>query len=167
MPDMLTHALVAFTLATLLHRRYDWISPPYVTAAMVGALVPDLMKLVAVIPSSVMAALYGLPVVIVVLHTFPGSIGGIAIGSLLVGRGHRQRVFLLAVLGATSHHALDLLLITHDGLSYHVLWPLTHYEPPTPQLYRSSDRWPALLATSAAVLSWYVVRWRPGGTSDT
>lgn len=160
MPDLLTHVTIAFTLATLLALRYEWISPPYVTAAMVGAAVPDLMNVVGVIPSAVMSALHGIPIVLVVFHTIPGSLAGIAAGSLFVGSGHRRRVFLLATMGMLTHHGLDLLLITSDGVSYHVLWPLTRFEPQLPQLYRSSDRWPALLALSAASVSWYVVRKR-------
>jgi hypothetical protein len=57
-------------------------------------------------------------------------------------------------LGAASHHSLDLLLLNASGYAYPVLWPLTEYRPPAGMLYRSSDRWPAILATIAAVAIW-------------
>ena len=70
-------------------------------------------------------------------------------------------MFLLLALGAVSHHALDMLLINPSGYSYAVFWPLTTYHSPTPTLFRSSDRLPALVTGSAAVDVWYF-RWYRG-----
>ena len=51
---------------------------------------------------------------------------------------------------------LDLALLTAFGYSYAVFWPVTEYRPPSGDLYRSSDRWPALVTAAGAALVWVV-----------
>lgn len=83
-----------------------------------------------------------------------------AIGALLTPARYRWPVAAMVALGALSHHALDLLLITPSGYSYSVFWPLTQYQPPMPNIYLSSDRWPALVAGILAAIVWLVDRRR-------
>ena len=162
MADLLTHVLVAYILAVLFSFRYDWITPSMVTVAMLGAVVPDLAKIGLVVPNARVKSLLGLPFDWWALHMLGGTLVAITIGALLTGPAYRRRVFLLLALGAVSHHVLDALLINPSGYSYALLWPLTTYHPPTPNLYLSSDRWPALASAIVAIVVWYF-RWHRSG----
>lgn len=160
MAEWLTHVLAAYVLATVLSWRYPWLTPRYVTVAMIGSIVPDLNRMELVVSEHTIEALLGIPFSWTPLHFFSGSLVAIAIGALLVGADQRARVFALLLLGMGSHHALDLLLVGLSGHSYPVLWPLTQYAPPTPSLYLSTDRWPALLAGAVALIVWMLDRRR-------
>lgn len=152
MAEWLTHVLGAYALATLLSWRYPWLTPRYVTIAMIGSIVPDLNRLELVVSEHTVAALLGIPFSWTPLHFLSGSLVAVAIGALLVGARQRTRVFALLLLGVSTHHALDLLLISLSGHSYPLLWPLTQYAPPTPSLYLSTDWWPALVAGAVAAV---------------
>jgi uncharacterized membrane protein len=158
MPDILTHVLVGYILGTFLSFRYEWVGPEYVTLVMLGALTPDLMKIALLLPSATVEAYLGVPFNWRALHVLNGSLVVVLLGVLLVSPRYRKRVFILLTLGATSHHALDLLLINVSGYSYPVLWPLTEYHPPAGMLYLSSDRWPAVVAGAVAAILWLVRR---------
>jgi membrane-bound metal-dependent hydrolase YbcI (DUF457 family) len=162
MAEWLTHVLFAYVLATLLSVRYTWITREYVTIAMIGAIVPDLNRMDLVVDDYVIEAVLGIPFSWGAFHTLGGSLVAVAVGALLVGPRYRIRVFALLVLGMASHHALDLLLINLTGYSYAVLWPLTWYAPPTPGIYSSSDRWPAVVAILVAAVVWRVDARRGG-----
>lgn len=163
MPDILTHALVAYILATTLSVRYAWLTPRWVTVVMVGAMIPDLTKIELLVPSLQVEALLGIPFAWHALQMLGGILVAVAIGVVLTSRSHRKRVFALLLLGALSHLFLDALLIKASGYSFAVFWPLTTYHPPTPGLYLSSDRWPALVAGSVALVSWYLRYYRHEG----
>ena len=163
MADLLTHVLAAYVLATALSFRYEWLTPQYVTVAMVGAVVPDLAKIELLIPDARVEVLLSVPFEWFAIHTLGGTLVVITIGALLTSRTHRWRVFLLLALGAASHHALDALLLNPSGYSYAIFWPLSTYHPPTPGLYLSTDRWPALVTGTVAVVVWYL-RYRRAGT---
>ncbi len=158
MPDVLTHVLVGFTLATALSIRYDWIGPAQVTALMAGALSPDFMKITLVLDDELVEAVLGIPVAWRPLHVLSGNLLVIAIAALLVGRAHRKRIFLLLVLGGLSHLTLDLLLLKASGYAFPVLWPLTAYHPPAGMLFRSSDGLPAVIALVLAGIVYLVKR---------
>lgn len=154
MPDLLTHVLVGFVVGTALSARYRWVSNPYVTVAMVGALLPDVAKVAMVVPSAVVESALGLPFSWFAIHTPLGSLLLAGAGALLVGDGHRRRVLALLIVGAASHHALDALLLSATGFSYALAWPLSAVNPPSPGLYLSSDRWPAAVAVVASAVAW-------------
>lgn len=166
MPDLLTHVLVAYAAATVASWRYEWLGPPYVTVAMMGAMIPDMTKVRLLVPSYRVESLLGVPFDWFALHTAGGSVVAVLVGTLLVPSRQRRRVFVLLALGAASHHLLDLLLINPSGHSYAVLWPLTGYEPPTPGFYLSTDRWPTLTSGALALLVRLLDARRPvdGGT---
>ncbi|ELY60740.1 metal-dependent hydrolase [Natronolimnohabitans innermongolicus] len=155
MADLLTHVLVAYVLATLLSWRYDWLTPPFVTVAMIGAAIPDLNRLDLVVPSETITAVTGVPFDWGAFHVLGGSLLAVAIGALLTAPPHRRRVAGLLLLGVASHHALDVLLIDATGYSYPVFWPLTDYQPPSGNLYLSTDRWPAAVSAVLAGVVWY------------
>lgn len=152
MPDLLTHVLVMYVVVTAASWRVPWVSPPYVTVAMMGAMIPDMTKIRLVVPSHRVESALGVPFDWVALHTLGGVVVSVLVGAVLAPREHRTRVTALLAFGAASHLLLDALLLNPSGHSYAVLWPLTQYHPPTPGLYLSTDRWPAVVAGIAAVV---------------
>lgn len=156
MTDLLTHILVAYVVGTLVSVRYASLTPQHVTLVMLGALVPDLTKIKLLVPSELVQSLLGVPFDWVALHTIGGVAVVIALGTVLAGRTRRTLVCSLLVLGAVSHLLLDGLLLTSSGYSGMLLWPLTSARLPSPGLYLSSDRWPAVVAGTVAVCVWYV-----------
>lgn len=156
MPDLLTHVLVAYIFATLLLFRDERITPAFVTIVMLGAIVPDLAKIELLLPTPQMEQFLDIPFSWFGIHTLGGTLVAITVGALLASTEYRRRIFLLLAAGAASHLFLDALLIKASGYSYEVLWPLTPVFPPTPNLYLSSDRWPALVCAGVAVTVWYL-----------
>ncbi len=156
MADLLTHVLVGYSLATLLSFRYEWITPRYVTVAMAGALIPDMNRAELLVSEHAVQAALGVPFSWGAFHTMGGSLVAVGIGALLVHPEIRLRVAALLFVGMASHHALDLFLTNPSGHSYAVLWPLSGYNPPTPNWYLSSDRWPAAASGLLAAGVWYV-----------
>lgn len=154
MPDLLTHVLVAYAIVTALSRRWAWMTPGHVTAAMAGALVPDLDHVSMVVPPALVHDLLGVPISWGALQTGGPVFLVLVAGTLLVEKSERRRVFGLLSLGALTHLLADALIRTPDGHSQSVFWPLTRYQPPTPGLYTSADVWPLLLSGVAAVVAW-------------
>lgn len=165
MADVLTHVLWGYVLGTLLSFRYEWLDKRFVTVVMLGALVPDLAKVGLIVDDALVAHALGVPFSWFAIHTPAGSLVACAVGALFVGDGYRTRVFALLVVGAASHHALDALLLDPSGYSYMLAWPLSTYHPPTPGLYLSSDRWPAVVSASLAAVVWAVRRRRTAGSA--
>lgn len=164
MPDLLAHALIAYSLATLLSWRYDWLSPAYVTVAMAGAFIPDLTKISLVLSRSAIQSLFGVPFSWFALHTLGGSLVSLAIGVVLVTSAERRRVAALLGLGAVSHLLADALLLSPSGRSYPLLWPLSNVHPTTPGLYLSTDPEPMLVAAGVSVALFAATRYRDSHT---
>lgn len=154
MPDLLTHALVMYSVVTVASWRYERLTPSFVTVAMMGAMIPDLTKIRLVLPSYRVESVLGVPFDWFALHTAGGSAIAVLIGTVLVPREYRTRVLSLLALGAASHLLLDALLVNPSGHSYAILWPLTQYHPPTPGFYLSTDRWPAIVTGTIAGAVW-------------
>ncbi|MDG5759738.1 metal-dependent hydrolase [Natronococcus sp. A-GB1] len=158
--DVLTHVLVGYVLGMVLAFRYDWMGPAHVTIVMVGALAPDFVKAEIFLPDGLMQHLLGIPFSWAPLHTLGGTILLGLLTALLLAPEYRRQAFALFLLGAASHHVLDVALITPSGQAYAVFWPLLDYRPPAGGLYLSSDRWPALVAGLASVAVWAAHRYR-------
>lgn len=158
--DVLTHVLTGYVLGTVLAFRYDWMGPAHVTVVTVGALSPDFVKAEIFLPDGLMQYLLGIPFAWAPLHTLGGTIAVGLLTVLLLAPEYRRRALALFLVGAATHHVLDIALITPSGEAYAVLWPLLEYRPPAGGLYLSSDRWPALVAGLAAVAVWAFGRYR-------
>lgn len=156
MPDILTHVLVGYVLGTLLSFRLRWLTPQYVSVAMLGTLVPDLTKIKLLVPSGQVEGLLGIPFDWFAIHTLGGGLVAVAIGALCTTNQHRRRVLGLLLLGASSHLFLDALLINASGHSYAVFFPFSAVHPPTPGLFLSTDRWPAVVSGLLAVTVWWL-----------
>jgi len=165
MPDLLTHAFIAYTICTLLSWRYAWLAPTYVTVGMAGAFIPDLAKIGLVLHSVTVAVVLDLPFDWFGIHTLGGTLVGVLIGVTVAASPERRRVFVLLALGSASHLVADALLVKASGRSYAVLWPLAQYYPPTPGLYLSTDIWPSLVTGLLAVVVWLARRRRTHASS--
>ena len=158
MPDLLSHAFIAYTLCTLLALRYTWLTPQYVTIGMAGAFIPDIAKIDLLLDSNSVAAVLDAPFDWFAIHTLGGALAAVLVGTVLAAHSERRRVFALLALGAGSHLVADALLLKASGLSSPLLWPLTHAPIPTPGFYRSTDVWPSIVTGVAALVTWYLVR---------
>ncbi|RDZ44863.1 metal-dependent hydrolase [Haloferax sp. Atlit-10N] len=160
MPDLLSHALLAYTIATVASWRYEWITRPYVTVAMAGSFIPDMTKVRLLIPSARVEQLLGIPFDWIGLHTAGAALCSVLIGVLLVSESERSRVFALLSVGAVSHLIADAFLLKPTGLSYPLLWPFTRIHPPTLGLYLSTDFEPALVLGVVALVAYGVTRFK-------
>jgi hypothetical protein len=158
MPDLLAHALIAYSVCTALSWRYEWLSPTYVTAGMAGAFIPDMTKVRLVIPGEAIETALGLPFSWGGIHTAGGAAIAVLIGAAVVAPRERRRITGLLALGAASHLIADAFLLNVSGRSYEILWPLLRYNPPTPGLYLSTQPGPTIVAGAAAVVVWLATR---------
>ncbi len=158
--DVLTHVLVGYVLGMVLAFRYDWMRAAHVTIVMVGALAPDFVKAEIFLPDGLMQYLLGIPFSWAPLHTLGGTILLGLLTALLLAPEYRRQAFALFLLGAASHHVLDIALMNATGRSYAVFWPFLDYRPPAGGLYLSSDRWPAVVSGLASVAVWALHRYR-------
>jgi membrane-bound metal-dependent hydrolase YbcI (DUF457 family) len=154
--DLLTHVLAGYVLGMLVAFRYDSVGRADVTIVMFGALAPDFVKIELFFPDWRMQHLLGIPFSWSPLHTLGGTILLGLLTALVLAPEYRRRAFALFLLGAASHHVLDVVLITSTGQAYAVFWPLTDYRPPAGGLFLSSDRWPALVSGACAAFVWAV-----------
>lgn len=166
MADVLTHVLVGYVAGTALSVRYDRVGPEHVTLVTFGSLSPDLAKAALLVPNAAVEAALGITFSWFGLHLLGGSVAVALLVALLVAPSHRAGAFGLVLLGAATHHGLDLLLLNASGYAYPVLWPLTGYSPPAGMLYLSSDRWPAAVAGALALAASRVRRRADGDRDD-
>ncbi|NGM71382.1 metal-dependent hydrolase [Natronolimnobius sp. AArcel1] len=167
MADVFTHALTGFIIGVSLSWWVDWMCPAHISLVVLGAIAPDFVKINLVISDATVATTLGIPFSWSPLHTLGGSVIMALLCALVLAPQYRTQAIALFLIGATSHHVLDMALVNASGYSYAVLWPLSNYHPPSPNLYRSSDRWPALVVTVLAVLVWYLRYRRPAQSSSS
>ncbi|MDS0474396.1 metal-dependent hydrolase [Natrinema sp. 1APR25-10V2] len=158
MPDLLTHVLVGYSIGTLLSLRDERIRSAQVSLVMAGALSPDLAKVRLFLPADIVQAVVGVPFSWAPLHTLGGTLLVVPLGALLVAPEYRRQAVALIALGAASHHALDVALLTATGESYAVFFPISQYRLPSLDLYLSTDRWPAIVSGALAAVLWAVRR---------
>ncbi len=161
MADVFTHAIVGYIIGVTLSWRYQWIRPAHVTLVVIGAIMPDFVKINLVLPDEAVATMLGIPFSWSPLHTLGGTVLLALLCALVLAPEYRKQAVALLLIGAASHHALDMMLVNASGYSYDVLWPLSSYRPPSPNLYLSTDRWPAIVASVIAVGVWYLRYRRP------
>ncbi|ELY61083.1 metal-dependent hydrolase [Natronolimnohabitans innermongolicus] len=158
MADLLTHVFVAYVLATVCTWRFERLTPAFVTVAMIGAVIPDLKRIELLVPADAVTAVLGVPFSWQPLHRLGGAAVVVAICIVVAPPRYRRRVAAALVLGVASHFVLDVYSAT--GTTRPFLWPLTDQGLPAGGLYRSHERWPALVSGLAAVLVWLETRRR-------
>lgn len=150
MAELFTHVLVGFIIAVVLSWKLKWITRPMIPVAMVGAAIPDLSRIDLLIPEEAITAVTGIPWTWGVLHRAGGALLVIAIFTLLVRRDLRRPVVALLTIGVCSHFVLDYFLWQPTGETNLLLWPFLDIAVDYQGFYRSSDRWPAIVATFVA-----------------
>lgn len=154
MPDLLTHALLAYAVMTLLVDRHDRLADHHVPVTLVGSIMPDLAKVVLVVDFDTVSAALGVPVSPLVFHRLGGVLVLAGLGAILVHRRERRIVFGLLSIAGVVHLVLDAFVIRADALAPPYLYPLTWWRPPAGNLYLSSDVWPAVVAVLVAGGAW-------------
>lgn len=160
MPDLFAHVCIAYSLCRLLSWRLDWLDTQYVTLGMVGAFIPDLVKIQLVLPSWKVTRLLGVPFEWGSLTTGGGVFLSMLIGVVLLAETERWRGGTLLAIGAVSHLVADGLLLTPSGRTVQLFWPVSQYTLPSPGLYLSTQPEPTLVAGSIALAIWLVDRSR-------
>lgn len=149
MADLLSHVLLAYVALIVASWRVDAVSRRWVVVGMGGAAVPDLSKVGIVVPSRAVEGALGVPFSYGPVSAVGGVvvIGGLI--ALLFGRGSRRRAFAFLVAGGVASLFVDALRLSIDGRASSLLYPLTWWGPPSPNLYLTSD--PRVLVVSVAL----------------
>ena len=119
MPDWFTHVLVAWSLCTVLGFRYKEFNSENTVIAMLGALLPDAVKIA--IPIQFLSG-HDPSTMVATIHTPLGSLILGATLSLLFK--DKKTVFLFLLLGILTHFALDILMSYYSGGTY-LLYPFS------------------------------------------
>lgn len=164
MPDLLTHVLVAYVVATLFASHTGVVKSRHVPLAMVGGALPDLSKLYLVVDPQIIANAAGIPFSWQAAHTVGVVVVLSVAGTLLFVPSERQAVFGVLSTGWGLHFALDSFIIRASGLVPPYLYPVTWWQYPSGDVYLSSTRWPSIVAITLAVLV-YVSGRRTNSTS--
>lgn len=166
MPDLLTHVLLAYALATAATWAVPRFEQRFVPVAMIGAALPDIAKLYLLVDSSTVEAALGLPFDWVALHTLGPTVALAGMGALCFHSEDLRLAFACLAGGAGLHLLMDLAVIRVAGVAPPYLFPLTWWEPPSANLLLSSDPWPWMVATLLAVGVWVLDRRRTGVRSE-
>lgn len=158
MPDLLTHVLLVYGLATGLAVSSERFPRRYVPIAMAGAIIPDLSKLYLVVPGEQITALLGVPFSWLPIHRLGGTVVLAALATVAVWHSARRRIFLALLAGALTQYPLDALIRRANGLSPPYFYPLSWWHPPAGGLYLSSDLWPVLPALAVACVGYLAAR---------
>jgi len=149
MADLLSHVLVAYMLFTLASWRVETVTPRWVVVVMGGAAIPDLSKVRIVLAPQTVEAATGLPFSYAPFSTLGGVVLAAGAIALLFGREHRRRAWGFLVAGGVTSLVVDGLRLSIDGRAGTLLYPLTWWGPPSPNLYLTSD--PRVLGVTLVV----------------
>lgn len=116
MPDWITHIAVAWILCRLLRYRYRSFNPENTMLVMVGALIPDIVKVA--IPFQAMG--WNIWNIIEPVHLPAGSFIIAGMASLLFH--DRKTAFSMLGLGVFTHYILDLTL-KNVGQGIYLFYP--------------------------------------------
>jgi MFS superfamily sulfate permease-like transporter len=149
MADLLSHVLVAYVLFTLADWRVEAVTRRWVVVAMGGAAIPDLVKLSIVVDPRTFEKAVGLPLSYHPFSTLGGVVLVAGLIALLFGREYRRRAWGFLVAGGVTSLVVDGLRLSINGRAGTLLYPLTWWGPPSPNLYLTSD--PRVLVVTLVV----------------
>lgn len=156
-PDWLTHVLVAWTLSRLLQIRFRQFDEKNTAIVMVGALVPDIVKIGLLFDFFRINAWNFLAP----FHTPVGALLSSALISLLFQES--SLAFGMLVLGASTHFALDFCL-KHVAGGMLLLFPFS-WQGYQVGLFQSDNYWTCLvaliLASVVLIITRYLKRQHP------
>lgn len=167
MPDMLAHVFIAYSVVRVLSWRFEWIVSPYVTLGMVGAFIPDLVKIKLLLPEWRVQQLLGVPFSWGSLTTGGSVLLSTLIGVVLLSSAERRKGGLMLAVGAGSHLVADSFLLTPSRRTVQFLWPVSQYRVPSPGLYLSTQPEPTLVTGAVALLVWLGHRYRKRNAGES
>lgn len=152
MPDWIVHVALAWTLCRILRFKYPQFDTPNTILVMVGALIPDVMKI------GVIFEILGHNWwdYVNALHQPVGSILVAGLASLFFQK--KKEAFLFFSLGVVTHYALDLLLMQVSGGIYW-LFPFS-WVTFSLDLVPNDDYYITVVALGVALLVHMIVRWK-------
>lgn len=159
MPDLLSHAFIAYSICRVLSWRWEWVTSEYVTLGMVGAFVPDLIKIKLVLPAWRIEQMLDIPFDWGSLHTGGGVLVSVLVGVVLLASNERRKGAAMLGIGALSHLLADSLLLTPSGRTQQLFWPLLQYRVPSPGLYLSTQPEPTVVTGAVAAGVWFAHRY--------
>ena len=117
-PDWIVHVAVPYIICRLLYFRYPVFNSANTVLAMLGALLPDIVKV------GMVAQLYFINIddYIAAFHIPLTSL--VLAGLISIFFKEKKLAFLFFTLGVLTHYALDVLLI-HVGEGYYLFFPIS------------------------------------------
>lgn len=131
MPDWIVHMGVAYIICRILYFKYPFFNPANTSLAMIGAILPDIVKLGIVFDH------LGIDIWDNIL-AFHIPFTSLVLAGLVAMFFERKNVFFLFALGACTHFALDMLLINiGEGiyLFFPLSWQMFHIDLLSPDDY--------------------------------
>lgn len=166
MPDLLTHVLAVYVVATGLTWTVRSVPRTLVPVSVVGAVLPDVVKIHLLVPNATVEAVLGVPFAWAPIHRLGGVLVLAGLCTLALERSYRRGAFVALVGGASTHLFLDSLIRRANGLTPPYLYPFSWWHPPSGDLYLSSEPWPATLALIVAAAVFFHDRRRRSDTRD-
>jgi hypothetical protein len=157
MVDLLAHVLIGYGVFTLLARR-GYVQSHHVPVGMLGSALPDLAKARLIVPASAAESVLGAPFSWLAIHRLGGLLALAGIGALVVARAERRAAFAALAGGGVGHLVLDAFVARAGGRAPAYLYPFSWWQPPSGDLYVSSDLWPLLAAGAFAALAHLAAR---------
>jgi len=150
MPDWVTHIAVAYILCTIIGFKYRQFNTSNTVLAMVGAVLPDVVKL------GLVGEFLGYEVwdQIWAVHLPLGTL--IIAGMVSLFFQDKRTAFLFFVLGAATHYTLDLLLFNVSG-GIALLYPF-YWEEWQLDLFTTENFHVPIVVLAVAVLTYLVSR---------
>jgi len=163
MADLLSHALLAFALFTVVGWAISWLDREWVVVGIVGSLLPDLNRLDMVLDDHLITTVLGVPFDWDGLHTLGAVVVLSTIGAVAFStREERRRAFGLLLAGACSHLGVDMVKAWADGANGAYLFPFSWWRNPTPGWYVSADWWVLVVAVGVALVVFAIDQQRRG-----
>jgi hypothetical protein len=131
-----------------------------VTLGLVGAFIPDLVKIDLLFPGQRIESLLGIPFSWESFTTGGGVLLSILIGIVLLDSDERKAGGTMLSIGAISHLGADSMLLSSTGRTIQLFWPASQYTVPSPGLYLSTQPEPTIVAGAGAVVVWIVHRYQ-------
>lgn len=148
MPDWIVHICVAYLVCRTLYIKYPLFDRANTTLAMVGSILPDLIKLQIIFGYFRVDLTDFLPVFHIPLTSF------IIAGIISLFFENKKITLLFLVIGAITHFAMDLLLIDIEGGSY-LLFPFS-WQTFNLDLISPDDYWITLIILTLALMVYFL-----------
>jgi hypothetical protein len=147
-PDWIVHIAVPYIICRILYFRYPVFNSANTVLAMLGALLPDIVKL------GMVAQLYSINIddYLAAFHIPLTSL--VLAGLISIFFQKKKLAFLFLTLGVLTHYALDVLLI-HVGEGYYLFFPIS-WEIFHLDLISPDDYYITIVVVCVAVLLYFL-----------